>query len=150
VSDRVFRLVMAALTTASVGVAAYLVYAHYTSVSVVCPTSGCETVQHSAYADVFGVPVALLGLFGSLGILLTLLRGHRRERAAGLALTVCALVFAAYLGVVQLAVIHAVCVWCVANDVILAVLASLAAWRVYDDLKAPGTGARGRSSQRSR
>jgi uncharacterized membrane protein len=135
-SDRSFRLVMTGLAAASVGVAAYLVHAHYSGGAVVCATGGCETVQQSPYAEILGVPVALVGLLGSVGILLTLVRGHRLGRAAGLALTLCGLVFAGYLVVVQVAVIHAVCVWCVGNDAILAVLASLAAWRVHTDLKA--------------
>jgi uncharacterized membrane protein len=130
-SDRAFPLVMAALATASVGIAAYLVQAHYSGGSVICSTGGCETVQQSSYAEIFGVPVALLGLLGSLAILLTLLRGDLPWRAAGLALAVSGLVFAGYLVIVQLAVLGAVCQWCVANDAIVAVLAGLAGWRAY-------------------
>ena len=47
-------------------------------------------------------------------------------RAAALALSLAALVFRAYLLVVQLAVIDAVCAWCVANDCV-AVLIAIAA-----------------------
>jgi uncharacterized membrane protein len=130
-SDRTLRLAMAALATASVGIAAYLVQAHYRGGSVACSTGGCETVQHSAYAEIFGVPVALLGLLGSLAILLTLLRSDVRWRAAGLTLAVSALVFAVYLVVVQVAVLGAVCQWCVANDAIVVVLAGMAGWRAY-------------------
>jgi uncharacterized membrane protein len=130
-SDRTLRLAMAALATASVGIAAYLVQAHYRGGSVACSTGGCETVQHSAYAEIFGVPVALLGLLGSLAILLTLLRSDVRWRAAGLTLAFSALVFAVYLVVVQLAVLGALCQWCVANDAIVVVLAGMAGWRAY-------------------
>ena len=138
-SDRALRLVMAALAIASIGIAAYLVQAHYSGVSVVCSTGGCETVQKSAYAEVFGVPVALLGLLGSAAILVTLFRGGPASRAAGLGFAVSGLVFAAYLVIVQLAVIGAVCQWCVANDAILAVVAGVAGWRAFTDLRAEGS-----------
>jgi uncharacterized membrane protein len=118
-----------------VGIAAYLVQVHYTGGSLVCSTGGCETVQQSAYAEIFGVPVALLGLLSSFAILLTLWRADPPWRAAGLALAVAALVFAAYLVIVQLTVLGAVCEWCVANDAIVALLALVAGWRALTDLR---------------
>ena len=128
-SDRVLRLVTAALTLATIGIAAYLVQAHYAEASVVCATGGCETVQQSRYSEIFGVPVALIGLLGSVAILLSLTRTDVLARAAGLALTVCGLVFAVYLVALQLVVLDAVCEWCVANDSLLVVIALLAALR---------------------
>lgn len=135
-SDRSLRLVMASVTVAVVGIAGYLLAAHYSGGSVVCATGGCETVQQSDYSEIFGIPVALIGLLGAAAILLTLLRGDLPGRVAGLALAAAGLVFAAYLVVVQLAVIGAVCEWCIANDTLLAVLAVLAAWRAREDLAA--------------
>lgn len=137
ISDRALRLVMAALAAATSGIAAYLLYAHYTGGSVVCSTGGCETVEQSNYADVFGVPVALIGLIGSIAILLTLLRGDILARAAGLTLTVSAFFFASYLVLVQLVVIGAVCEWCMVNDALVAVLAVVAGWRASRDLRTP-------------
>jgi uncharacterized membrane protein len=134
--DRAIRLVMATLAAVTSGIAGYLLYAHYTSGSVVCSTGGCETVEQSRHADVFGVPVALLGLIGSIAILLTLLRSDVLARAAGLAFTVAAFVFASYLVVVQLSVIGAVCEWCMVNDALVALLAVLAGWRAQSDLNA--------------
>lgn len=135
-SDRTTRLAMAALAAVSVGIAAYLVQAHYSGSPVLCATGGCETVQQSRYAEIFGIPVALLGLVGSVAILLSLLRSDLRWRAAGFALALAGLVFAAYLVVVQLAVIGAVCQWCMANDALVAVLACFAGWRAFGDLTA--------------
>ena len=73
-SDRALRIVMAGLATATLGNAAYLVYGHYTGGSVVCSTGGCESVQQSRYAEIFSVPVALVGLLGSLSIVVSLVR----------------------------------------------------------------------------
>ena len=147
-SERALRIVMAALAVVSVGIAAYLVRAHYGGGSVACSTGGCETVQKSAYAEIFGVPVALLGLLGSAAILATLLREGPAWRAAGLALACSALVFAVYLVIVQLAVIGAVCQWCVANDAVVAIVAGVAGRRAFTDLRAEA-GSRPRSVARS-
>jgi uncharacterized membrane protein len=128
-SDRAFRLTMAGVALISVGISSYLLQAHYAGTSVVCSTGGCQTVAQSTYSELFGVPVALVGLVGSLAILASLVRGDVFGRAAAVALTLSGLVFAVYLVLLQLFVIDAVCEWCVANDVLLAILAGLAAWR---------------------
>ena len=128
-SARAFRLTMAGLALASIGIASYLLEAHYSGTSVVCSTGGCETVAQSRYSEIFGVPVALIGLVGSAAILGSLAVRGVPGRAAGLGLTLTGLLFAVYLIVVQVVVIGAVCEWCVANDALVAVLALLALWR---------------------
>jgi uncharacterized membrane protein len=129
VSDRALRLTMAGLGLITVGISSYLLEAHYAGTSVACSTGGCQTVAQSSYSEIFGVPVALVGLVGSLAILASLLRGDVVGRAAGVGLTLSGFVFAAYLVLLQLFVIDAVCEWCVANDALLAILAGLAIWR---------------------
>jgi uncharacterized membrane protein len=136
VSDRGLRLAIAALAVTTAGIASYLLQAHYSGGSIVCSTGGCETVEQSRYAEIFGVPVALLGLLGSVAILLTLWRTDALARATGLALATSGFIFATYLVVLQLAVIGAVCEWCIANDALLAMLAVLVAWRARSDLRA--------------
>ena len=133
-SDRALRLTMAGLALVTVGIASYLLQAHYAGNPVVCATGGCETVAQSRYSEIFGVPVALVGLLGSLAILASLSLRDVRGRALGIALTLSGFIFAAYLVLLQLFVIDAVCEWCIANDALLAVLAALAVWRAY-----PGT-----------
>ena len=135
-SDRILRLALAAPAAAAVGIAGYLTWAHYADATVVCATGGCSAVEQSAYAAIFGVPVALVGLLGSSALLLSLVRGDAVGRAVTLALAVTGLLFAAYLVLVQLVVLDAVCEWCIANDTLLAVLAVLAAWRAREDLAA--------------
>ena len=68
-NDRALRMVMAVLTLATVGIAGYLLQAHYSGGSVVCATGGCEAVERSRYSEIFGVPVSLFGLIGSAAIL---------------------------------------------------------------------------------
>jgi uncharacterized membrane protein len=75
------RTAVAALALVGVAIAGYLTYVHYAGVSITCSTGGCETVQHSRYAEIFGVPVALLGLLAFVGILASAIRGGIEGRA---------------------------------------------------------------------
>ncbi len=129
-SEGRLRAMMAVLALVGMGIAAYLVYSRYTRSALVCTTGGCEQVQSSRYAEAGGVPVAVLGLVGYALILgSTLVRGEV-GRAAGAALAFGGLAFSLYLLVVQVAVIEAICVWCVASDAVMVSLAVLAALRL--------------------
>ncbi|MGH3109680.1 MAG: vitamin K epoxide reductase family protein [Gaiellaceae bacterium] len=120
-SDRALRVLAAGVATAGVGVAGYLTWAHYGSGSVVCPVGGgCETVQESEYAEVAGVPVALLGLGAYVVLLALIVWDAPIARLAAAALSLIGLVFSTYLLVVQAFVIEAFCIWCLANDVVIA------------------------------
>ncbi len=51
-----------------------------------------------------------------------------------MALTLSGFIFAAYLVIVQLAVINAVCEWCIASDSLMTVMAAVALWRARADV----------------
>ena len=70
-SDRALRAVVALVALAGVAVAGYLTYVHYQPDALICTSGGgCETVQESSYAELAGIPVALLGLLGYVAVLL--------------------------------------------------------------------------------
>ncbi len=92
---------------------------------------GCETVQKSKYAELAGVPVALIGLIGYVGILASFLLRGDNGRLARVALTAIGFAFSAYLTYLELFEIHAICQWCVGSAVIMTVLLALS---VYDFL----------------
>jgi uncharacterized membrane protein len=129
-TDRHLRVAVAGLALAGAAVAAYLVYTRYTGTRIACTTGGCETVQHSKYAKLAGVPVAVLGLVAYLAIFATALSERVEAAAVGAAIALGGLAFAVYLIVVQVAVIDAICQWCLASDAILAVLAVLTVERL--------------------
>jgi uncharacterized membrane protein len=141
VSERVLRLALLVVAAAGVGVAGYLTWVHYAGLEAFCVggSGGCERVQSSTYAKLGGVPVALLGLGGYLGILLAALAPGELARllTAGLALLGAA--FSAYLTYLELFVIDAICQWCVASALLMGLLAILAVWRVL--AAPPGEGA---------
>ncbi len=94
-----------------------------------CGDGGCETVQLSEYADVFGVPVAFLGMVAYLALLALSLLGlqprwqERREPTVGLVLVSgVGVAYSGYLTYLEAAVIHAWCRWCVVSAVIVSAI----------------------------
>lgn len=116
-----WALASAMLALAGVGVAGYLTVAHYDDAALVCGLGDCHTVQGSRYAELAGVPVAVLGLGMYVALLaLGALRWRRPAWAAtattaAFALTLAGALYAAYLTYVEVAVIDAICQWCVAS-----------------------------------
>ena len=121
-SESRLRTAIAVLSIVGAGIAAYLTVAHLTHTQVACVTGGCETVQSSKYSELFGIPVAAIGLAGY--VLLAASAGFRSDlaRTAGAAAALAGFVFAVYLIYVQIGVIGAVCQWCITSDVLLALL----------------------------
>jgi uncharacterized membrane protein len=131
-SDGALRVGAALTALAGVVVASYLTWAHYSGSEVVCVAGGgCETVQHSSYAELAGVPVALLGLVAYTAVVCLVAWDSPLARLGAAAIALVGLLFSAYLLALQLFVIDAFCVWCLANDVVIApVLAVLTALRL--------------------
>jgi len=122
--DGVRRAVIV-LSLIGVGIAGYLTWVHYAGLEVVCLAGGggCEKVQSSDYAELAGVPVALLGLLGYVGILgSTLLLPDEEGRLAAAFLALVGFGFSMYLTWAELFRIHAICQWCVASAVIMTAL----------------------------
>jgi uncharacterized membrane protein len=136
---RALRLASAAVAVAGLGIAGYLTAVHYGGGEPVCGIShGCATVQQSEYAELAGVPVALLGLVGYAGILLTLLRDDETARAATALLSLVGAGFSGWLTYVEVSKLDAICIWCVGSAVCMLLLAVLSAARVLatDEIRA--------------
>ena len=131
------RLVRATGVLALIGVAitAYLTYAHYLDGQVVCPTSGCETVQGSSYALLGAIPVALLGLGAYLAIRVGVFLPRAYARPMVFAVALAGFIFSTYLLGVQALEIRAFCTWCLASDVVLTVIASLSAAALFSQAR---------------
>ena len=131
-SDRTLRAAAGLVALAGIGVAAYLTWVHYDEGALVCVAGGgCETVQQSSYAEIAGLPVALLGLVSYTIVLGLIVWDTPYARLGAAALAFVGLAFSVYLLVLQLFVIDAVCIWCAVNDVLIApALAVLTALRL--------------------
>ncbi len=116
---------IAAACVVGIAIAAYLTYVHYAHTSPICTTGGCEKVQKSKYAELGGVPVALLGLITYVVLLgLAFVRGVEAA-LAGVFVAVVGVAFSGYLLWAQLDPIGAICQWCLANDLTIAIVATL-------------------------
>jgi uncharacterized membrane protein len=120
-----------AVGIAGLGIAAYLTVVHYAGGEPVCAIAhGCATVQKSAYAELLGVPVALLGLLGYVGILAALVRDGEQGRTAAAFLSLAGFGFSAWLTYVEVARLDAICIWCLASAICMTLLAGLSAVRL--------------------
>ena len=130
-SDRVLRAGVAVVALAGAAVAGYLTYVHYQPDALICTAGGgCETVQDSSYAELVGIPVALLGLLAYLAVLGLVAWDSELARTLAAAIALTAVGFAIYLIVLQAFVIDAWCVWCLVNDLLIVPpLAVLTVWR---------------------
>lgn len=130
---RITRLDAVALALCALGmvVAGYLTYVHYAGIDPVCASGsgGCHTVQSSEYAELFGVPVSLIGLCGYLAIAVAVWVRGPRARGATAILSGAGCAFSVYLTYLELFVIHAICQWCVASAVLMSALCVICAIR---------------------
>jgi len=119
------RAPIAAACVVGIGIASYLTYVRYAHTAPICTTGGCEKVQKSKYAELDGVPVALLGLIAYVTLLgIAFVRGVNAA-TAGVFVAAVGVVFSGYLLWAQLGPIDAICQWCLGNDVTIAVVAAL-------------------------
>jgi uncharacterized membrane protein len=124
-------IAIAVISLIGIGVAGYLTYTHYAGLNVVCLSSGgCETVQKSVYSKLAGVPVAVLGLAGYIGILLTLAIRNELGRIAAFGIALIGFLFSLYLTYREIFTIKAICQWCVSSAVLMTILTILTAIRV--------------------
>lgn len=122
-----WRAGVIACSLVSVAICSYLTYVHLRGIAPVCVDGGCAVVQASKYAKVGEIPVSALGLgFGLSVLLAAVLRPPGwNDLAAGLC--VAGVLFSAYLTYLELAVIKAICWWCVSHAIVVVIL-SVCVW----------------------
>jgi uncharacterized membrane protein len=131
-SDRHLRVAVAVLALLGLAVAGYLTYVHYAELEPICAGGGggCERVQNSSYAELAGIPVALLGLVGYALILLSLWVPGDTGRVVSALFALIGFGFSAYLTWLELFEIDAICQWCVVSAVLMTALALITGRRV--------------------
>ncbi len=107
--------------------ATYLTAKHYIGTPLPCSIlEGCEQVTNSKYSIVFGVPVALGGVFYylSIFILLIIYLDIRKNKVLSLAslLTVVGFLASMWFVYLQLFIIKAICLYCMVSAVISTIL----------------------------
>jgi uncharacterized membrane protein len=125
------RLASAVVAVVGLAIATYLTIVHYSGGEPVCAIAhGCATVQKSSYAELAGVPVALLGLIGYVGILGSLARDDESGRALTAGLALAGFGFSAWLTYLEVGRLHAICIWCVGSAICMTLLAILSTARM--------------------
>jgi uncharacterized membrane protein len=120
------RVAAIAVAVIGLGIATYLTIVHYAGEAPVCAIAhGCATVQKSDYAKLAGIPVALLGIVGYVGILASLIRDDESSRTAAAFFSIAGLGFSGWLTYVEVGKLDAICIWCVGSAICMAILAAL-------------------------
>jgi uncharacterized membrane protein len=127
VSARRAMLVLAAI---GLVISVYLTSTHYADVAPVCTgLSDCLKVQNSAYAEWLGIPVALIGVAGYVGVLAALARDGETGRLVAAFLAFVGVGFSGYLTRAEATQIDAFCQWCLVSAAIMVALTVLASLR---------------------
>lgn len=125
------------LNLLAIPITAYLTYLHYAEdASAVCNISdklNCDIVNKSIYAEIFGIPVAVLGLAFYVFMLLFSIRGLFRDQSKWIPyvsfFVLCGTGFTLYLTYVEAFILETYCIFCLAQQLIilieLAVFANL-------------------------
>jgi uncharacterized membrane protein len=132
VSERSPRVLLAVLSILGLLMSAYLTWVHLAGVAPIClaGSGGCEAVQTSRYAEIVGVPVAVLGIAGYAGLLLSAWLKGEVGVLLGLFVALVSVLFSGYLTWLELFVIHAICQWCVASAILMTASFLLAVIRI--------------------
>lgn len=105
----------------------YLTWIKLTHTTALClPGIGdCETVNTSRYSEIYGIPIALLGALVYLAILLIVLL---KDKASFLSeyglyllfgISLVGVLYSAYLTYIEIAVLHAICPFCVISAIVI-------------------------------
>ncbi len=119
------RYLIAILALAGVVVSALALHVHYSNDVSACSINAvwdCGVVNHSPFAEIFHVPVSVLGIVGylALGAL-----AFTRQRYLLLLVAIAGMVFALRLTLIEELVLEAWCVYCVTSQIIMALIALL-------------------------
>ncbi|HLD33356.1 MAG TPA: vitamin K epoxide reductase family protein [Candidatus Nanoarchaeia archaeon] len=126
--------VIVGLCIAGFLISLYLTYLHYAPEELdasFCNISdflSCSTVNKSSYATLFGIPVALIGIIGFVLLGFLSLARLMYARVALFYSSLGALLFMLYLTFVELFIINAVCVLCIAVLLIMAAIFSVSCY----------------------
>ena len=123
-------MIVAALALAGIFISLYLtLYKLGIIGELSCSIGSCETVNTSRWSRFLGLPVAAWGLLFYLDVfgiaLIGTLPRFEDERVLSVVLvaeSAVGVLFSAWLTYLELAVIHAICVWCVTSAVIVTLI----------------------------
>jgi uncharacterized membrane protein len=118
----------------------YLSYVKIAHAQIVCGGSrACDTVNTSSFSVIGGIPIAYLGLITNLFILFLLVmetHGNFWKEYSPLivfGLTLVGTIYSIYLTYIEIAVLRAICPYCVVNAVVMLALFGISLVRIFGD-----------------
>jgi uncharacterized membrane protein len=116
-------MIVSALALAGIFIGLYLTLYKLGAIGQLsCSIGSCETVNTSKWSTFLGLPVALWGVFFYLDVFVIALVGSQPRFEASRAISfvlageaAVGVLFSAWLTYLELAVIHAICTWCVTS-----------------------------------
>lgn len=134
---RLFSLILAAIGLLD---SIYLTYVKIANRYALCgPIGDCESVNSSQYSEISGVPIALFGAGAYLIIILLL---GLESRGGGwfeygpmlvFGISLAGVLYSAYLTYIEIAVLRAICPYCVVSAVVLVLLLILSVLRLIGE-----------------
>ena len=120
-------MIVAALALAGIFISTYLTLYKLGMIGeLTCSIGSCETVNISRWSVFLGLPVAAWGLFFYVDVFVIAVVGttprFENEQVISFVLAAQAAIgvlFSAWLTYLELAVIHAICIWCVTSAAIV-------------------------------
>ena len=137
-TNNIFR--WASIVVAVIGLidSIYLSYVKIANTEVYCGgSSACDTVNNSPYAELAGIPIAYLGLLAYIVILILLLvedRGDFWGEYSPLivfGMTLAGSLYSIYLTYIEVAVLKAICPYCVVSAIAMLLLLIFSIVRLY-------------------
>ena len=132
-SERTLRIAAACLAITGIGVATYITIAEFGGGAPKCLAGGhgCETVAQSHYSHLAGINVAAIGIFGYALLLAAAILPGDPGRFGGFLFALVGFGVSLYLTYLELFVVDAICQWCVASAVLMALSLAVAAARAF-------------------
>ncbi|MAG12934.1 hypothetical protein CL630_03955 [bacterium] len=130
--NTIVRILLIALSIAGIIIMAYLTYLHYVptppdgSVCDIGEGLSCDVVNKSAYSEIFGIPMSVLGILYFILVATLSIWRYNIQTLSFIALFLIVLLGPSlYLSVVSKAVLENICIFCETSKVIMAGLVLL-------------------------
>jgi len=135
-SDAKIRLSLIVLSIIGLLDSAYLAYIKLADATAACAEIGdCDAVNSSQYAEIGGIPIALLGAGAYVAMIFLVIMEKKGDfwRDQGPLLvfmfSLIGVLYSAYLTYIEIWVLYAVCPYCVLSAIVLVLMLGLSVYR---------------------